>query len=264
MSSRLDERSQKPDCAAISSATGALPAPILRSREIRDGPQHADFNLNRRHPAGSDRGQAERGREASAPMPAALMNTAGDTVGYLVTTRHPNVRYIGARRVFPNGGRNTVADARPTNNFDRVARRSGSQFTERFKALDLRAVTSATPLNHPQYTAGYISSVRATSQTNSRVFLIPGNISIPAVGPESSEQRAQHAVFREVHLLSVRGRSHPAPSSPYSTCFPFRPSSGYAKAQDEPSRSRSRVLRSPSAHVREPVCPSRCVRESGG
>ena len=29
--------------------------------------------------------------------------------------------------------------------------------------------------NHAQYTAGYVNSVRATSQTNNRVFLIPGN-----------------------------------------------------------------------------------------
>jgi hypothetical protein len=139
------------------------------SGELATAASSTDSNLN--GDSAGDRtvvnpaGDPNVGSDATA-----LKNSAGETVGYLAN--NPNARYIRALAgVFPNGGRNTV-QMPGINNFDlSVAKRFN--FTEK-KALEFRADAS-NAFNHPQYTAGYVSSVRATSQTNSRVFLIPGN-----------------------------------------------------------------------------------------
>ena len=100
----------------------------------------------------------------------ALKNSAGAIVAYLAND--PNARYIRAHTgVFPNGGRNTV-QLPGINNFD-MSLAKKFNFTEK-KALEFRA-DAQNIFNHPQYTAGYINSVRLTSQTTSRTFLIPGN-----------------------------------------------------------------------------------------
>lgn len=100
----------------------------------------------------------------------ALKNSAGATVAYVAN--NPNARYIRALAgVFPNGGRNTIRMP-GINNFD-MSLAKKFNFTES-KSIEFRADASNI-FNHPQYTAGLISSVKYTSQTNTRTFLIPGN-----------------------------------------------------------------------------------------
>ena len=100
----------------------------------------------------------------------ALTNSAGDTVAYLAA--NPNARYIKAGQgALANGGRNTVAMP-GINNFDFSIGKKFS-FTEH-KSLEIRA-DFANLFNHPQYTAGYVNSIRLTSQTTNNTFLLPTN-----------------------------------------------------------------------------------------
>jgi hypothetical protein len=100
----------------------------------------------------------------------ALTNSKGQTVAYLAL--NPNARYIQAGLgVFPNAGRNTL-HMPGINNFD-VSLGKSFTITEH-KRFELRG-DFGNLFNHPQYTAGYVSSVRATSQTNTRSFLLPNN-----------------------------------------------------------------------------------------
>lgn len=100
----------------------------------------------------------------------ALKNSAGQTVGYLA--QNPNARYINAAAgVFPNAGRNTL-QMPGINNFDASLGKTFS-ITEH-KRFELRGDLSNL-FNHPQYTSGYINSVRLTSQISNKTFLIPSN-----------------------------------------------------------------------------------------
>jgi hypothetical protein len=99
-----------------------------------------------------------------------LTNTAGQIVGYLAT--NPNARYITAGQgAFANGGRNTIP-TRPINNFD-MSLGKRFNFTES-KAIEFR-VDAGNLFNHPQYTPGYVNSIRLTSQTTTRSFLLPSD-----------------------------------------------------------------------------------------
>jgi hypothetical protein len=99
-----------------------------------------------------------------------LTNTAGPIVGYLAT--NPNARYITAGQgAFANGGRNTIP-TRPINNFD-MSLGKRFNFTES-KAIEFR-VDAGNLFNHPQYTPGYVNSIRLTSQTTTRSFLLPSD-----------------------------------------------------------------------------------------
>ena len=139
------------------------------SPEYVEAQSGIDSNLN--GDAAGDRtvvnpaGNAHRGSDVTA-----LTNGNGDTVAYLAND--PTARYIKAGPgVYPNGGRNTIP-TRPINNVDfSVAKRFN--FTET-KAIEFRADASNL-FNHPQYTPGLISSVRLTTQTTSRAFLVPGD-----------------------------------------------------------------------------------------
>ncbi len=99
-----------------------------------------------------------------------LRNSAGDTVAYQAID--PTARYIQAGRgAYANAGRNTLP-TRGINNFDLSF---GKRFSiTEYKAFEFRADFSNF-FNRPQYTPGYISSVRLTTQTNTREFMIPGN-----------------------------------------------------------------------------------------
>ncbi|MCL5742957.1 MAG: hypothetical protein M1541_03375, partial [Acidobacteria bacterium] len=81
-------------------------------------------------------------------------------------------RYIKAGKgAYPNGGRNTL-QMPGINNFDLSA---GKRFNiTETKAIEFRADFS-NAFNHPQYTPGYINSVRLTSQITNRTFLLPDN-----------------------------------------------------------------------------------------
>jgi hypothetical protein len=100
----------------------------------------------------------------------ALKNTAGDTVAYLA--KNPNARYIKAGQgALATAGRNTV-QMPGINNFDISL---GKKFSiKESKALEFRA-DFANFFNHPQYTAGLVSSVKLTSQTSNNVFLLPSS-----------------------------------------------------------------------------------------
>ena len=100
----------------------------------------------------------------------ALTNSAGDIVAYLAND--PTARYILAGKgAYANGGRNTLA-TRGINNFDMSF---GKRFSIReHKAFEFRGDFSNF-FNHPQFTPGYVNSVRLTSQTNTRDFMVPGN-----------------------------------------------------------------------------------------
>jgi hypothetical protein len=108
-------------------------------------------------------GQANVGSNVTA-----LKNTKGDTVAYLAT--NPNARYIKAGSgTFPNAGRDTLRMP-GINNWDMsVAKRF--RITES-KSFELRGDASNL-FNHAQYTAGYINSVRLTSNINTNIFLVP-------------------------------------------------------------------------------------------
>jgi hypothetical protein len=98
----------------------------------------------------------------------ALKNTAGATVGYLA--KNPNARYIRAGvGAYPNAGRNTL-QMPGINNFD-LSLAKKFNFTET-KFFEIRG-DAGNLFNHPQYTAGYINSVRLTQQTTTNIFLVP-------------------------------------------------------------------------------------------
>ncbi len=100
----------------------------------------------------------------------ALNNSAGATVAYLAN--NPNAMYVTAGAgAYGNAGRNTVQTP-GINNFD-ISLAKKFKITEG-KGIEFRA-DMANAFNHPQYTTGYISSVRLTTQTTTRVFLLPGN-----------------------------------------------------------------------------------------
>jgi hypothetical protein len=101
----------------------------------------------------------------------ALKNSAGQTVAYLAN--NPSAGYIRAGYgAFPNTGRNTLP-TRPIDNFDmslakKFAVREG-------KTLELRSDVGNI-FNHPQYTPGYINSVRLNNNyVTTRTFLQPNN-----------------------------------------------------------------------------------------
>jgi hypothetical protein len=99
-----------------------------------------------------------------------LYNTAGYTVAYLAT--NPNAMYIKAGYgAYANGGRDTL-QMPGINNFD-------ISITKKFTITESKGVEFRADLNnafnHPQYTAGLISSVGLTSQTSNRTFLEPSS-----------------------------------------------------------------------------------------
>ena len=102
----------------------------------------------------------------------ALTNTAGATVGYLVT--NPSAGYIQTPKgALSNAGRNTLM-IRPTDDIDLSLIKNFS-FTERAKIqFGFRATNL---LNHPQYTGGFLNDVAPSGQTGANVHdaLIPGN-----------------------------------------------------------------------------------------
>lgn len=100
----------------------------------------------------------------------ALKNTGGATVAYLAT--NPNARYVAAGSgAMANAGRNTILMP-GINNFD-LSLAKKFNFSEK-KYLEFRGDFS-NAFNHAQYTAGLINSVKFTSQTASRTFLLPSN-----------------------------------------------------------------------------------------
>ncbi|HEY1239339.1 MAG TPA: carboxypeptidase regulatory-like domain-containing protein [Bryobacteraceae bacterium] len=102
----------------------------------------------------------------------ALRNSAGDTVAYLA--KNPNARYIKANfGALPNAGRNTLGMP-GINNFDlSLAKRFNLGES---KSFEIRADASNI-FNHAQYTAGYINSIRLTSQITTNIFLQPASSS---------------------------------------------------------------------------------------
>jgi len=102
----------------------------------------------------------------------ALKNTKGDTVAYVAT--NPNAKYINAGSgALTNAGRNTILMP-GINNFDISLGKKFAFKGENVRYFEFRSdFTNA--FNHAQYTAGLINSVKATSQTTSRVFLTPSN-----------------------------------------------------------------------------------------
>ena len=100
----------------------------------------------------------------------ALKNSRGDTVAYLA--KNPNARYIRAQAgTFATAGRNTLRMP-GINNWD-------LSLSKKFrlgesKSFEIRG-DAANLFNHAQYTAGYINSVRKTSNTNTNIFLVPSS-----------------------------------------------------------------------------------------
>jgi hypothetical protein len=108
------------------------------------------------------------GQENVGSNVTALRNSSGATVAYLAA--NSNARYIRAGSgAFPSAGRNTLRMP-GINNFD-------MSFGKKFNLTESKYVefrADATNIfNHAQYTAGYINSVRLTTQTNTNIFLVP-------------------------------------------------------------------------------------------
>ena len=100
----------------------------------------------------------------------ALKNSGGATVAYLA--QNPNARYIVAGPgALATAGKNTILMP-GINNWD-VSAAKKFNFTES-KYFELRG-DFTNLFNHAQYTAGLISSVKLTTQTTSRIFLVPNN-----------------------------------------------------------------------------------------
>jgi hypothetical protein len=100
----------------------------------------------------------------------ALTNSSGATVAYLAL--NPNAMYITAGSgALTNAGRNTIAMP-GINNFD-ISIGKKFNFAES-KYFEFRSDFSNF-FNHAQYTAGFINSVKLTSQTTTRVFAQPNN-----------------------------------------------------------------------------------------
>jgi hypothetical protein len=110
-------------------------------------------------------GDAHKGSDVTE-----LTNSAGQIVAYQAVD--PTARYITAGLgALATAGRNTIP-TRPINNFDMSI---GKRFNiTESKSIEFRADASNI-FNHPQYTPGYVNSVRLTSQTTTRSFLLPSN-----------------------------------------------------------------------------------------
>jgi carboxypeptidase family protein len=102
---------------------------------------------------------------------ATLPQVAPYIVGY--KANDPSAAYITAGLgVFPNAGRNTLP-TRPIDNFD-------LSFAKKFNVREGQTFEFRGDFgnffNHPQYTPGYVNSVRLNNNyTTTRAFLIPGN-----------------------------------------------------------------------------------------
>jgi hypothetical protein len=108
-------------------------------------------------------GVANRGSDVTA-----LENSKGDVVAY--KAKDPTARYIRAQAgALANAGRNTLSTP-GINNFD-VSLAKKFNITEK-KNLEFRG-DLGNFFNHPQYTAGYVNSVRGTAQTSNNSFLLP-------------------------------------------------------------------------------------------
>ncbi len=135
--------------------------------ELVDPQSGVDSNLNG-DTAGDRTIVNPKGISTRGSGVTALKNSAGDIVGYLAND--PTARYIQAGLgALANAGRNTL-QMPGINNFD-LSLGKNFNITES-KKLELR-LDAANAFNHPQFTAGYINSVRLTSQTNTRTFLVP-------------------------------------------------------------------------------------------
>ena len=111
------------------------------------------------------------GTQQTGSSVTALMNSSGQTVGYLAN--NPNARYIQAGLgVFPNSGRNTL-QVPGINNFDlSLAKRIT---IKEAKAFEVR-LDASNAFNHPQFTPGFINSVRLTTyNSGQRNYLEPQN-----------------------------------------------------------------------------------------
>lgn len=98
----------------------------------------------------------------------ALKNSAGKVVAYVA--QNPNARYIRAGQgALPNAGRNTLGMP-GINNWDLSIGKKFNLAERRY--FEIRG-DATNAFNHPQYTAGYINSVRLTSNINSNIFLVP-------------------------------------------------------------------------------------------
>jgi hypothetical protein len=100
----------------------------------------------------------------------ALKNSAGATVGFLVT--NPNAGYVAAPKgTLPNAGRNTE-HLNPIDNIDLTFAKSFNA-TERFKLQFAGRFFNI--LNHPQYIGGFLNDVAPIGFTSGAVhnFLIP-------------------------------------------------------------------------------------------
>jgi hypothetical protein len=114
------------------------------------------------NPAGEDR---------TGSGVTALTNSAGATVGYLAT--NPNARFIRAGLgALPNAGR-SLLPLRGINNFDLTAMKKFN-ITER-QLIEFRA-EFYNAFNHSQYTPGLPNSGYISPRTDTRAYLIPGNV----------------------------------------------------------------------------------------
>ena len=106
----------------------------------------------------------------------ALTNSAGATVAYLA--KDPTAMYIKAGLgAYGNTGRNTLP-TRPIDNFD-------MSFAKKFTIREGQTLEFRSDIgnifNHPEYTPGYVSSVRKNDNyITTRSFLIPGNTDFAA------------------------------------------------------------------------------------
>ena len=168
---------------------------ILSGMYTAESPQYATvqsgLDSNRNFDGATDRvvinpdGAARAGSDVTV-----LTNSGGEVVGYLAD--NPNARYVKAGPgVHPNGGRNTLP-LRGINNFDvSVSKRF---VTGESKAVEFRAAFY-NALNHPQYTPGSLSSVRAVPSNITRNNLIPAH----PVFDRPDLVYASHA--RQIHLV---------------------------------------------------------------
>ena len=134
-------------------------------------------------------GDAHKGSNVTA-----LKNSNGDVVAYLATD--PNARYIKAGQgAYANGGRNTIP-TRPINNFDMSLGKTFN-ITES-KKIEFRA-DAGNLFNHPQYTPGYVNSIRLTQQNTTRSFLLPSSADFQDwAGNFSSNSRNMQLALRFV------------------------------------------------------------------
>ena len=168
---------------------------VLSGMYTAESPQYATvqsgLDSNRNLDGATDRvvvnpGGADRTGSDVTP----LTNSSGGVVGYLAN--NPSARYVKAGAgVHPNGGRNTLP-LRGINNFDvSVSKRLtiGESRVVEFRAALYNA------LNHPQFTPGSLSSVRAVPSNITRNNLIPGH----PVFDRPDQVYDSHA--REIHLV---------------------------------------------------------------